>query len=439
MRIVVLLVALLLASMSSSSAAFEPAFDAVCEPSPVAPGSRGRIDWRNFVKNVLDGRAVSFSEGRLIPTDEQARTALIDPGTYCLRNTCGDQGFQTKLVQAHRDVQLFIDANSKPVGAGTSGYDISRANGGRDGITVREFFSGNVSAVCVIAPLKPGETVKEKEKGPTITRRFMVRKKITDLKILQASESFKELDRASFAVDSDFLQNSHSYAIDGVVGYGLGRVPLGIGIADLVAFGSYTRQYVAGTTTPNSPNIHNMGFGLLNSVVFNAGGQQHNLKLFAHYLHADRRDLNYVTGNVVYSLMTGWAIGQPLRSGPIAFLVLPPQLKYIYGRVFDGGISNELAEGKNFQRAGGRLDVLFYGDSGTGDEILDRLQLRFGYEYLRVIQGSFHRSIDRFETTLSYVFPKQEFWSFDVKFWSGRNLDTLEQEKAMTLGIGFKY
>jgi hypothetical protein len=43
------------------------------------------------------------------------------------------------------------------------------------------------------------------------------------------------------------------------------------------------------------------------------------------------------------------------------------------------------------------------------------------------------------ETSLSYVLPGQEFWSIDLKYVEGRNLDTLEKQQLLTLGVGLKY
>ena len=60
------------------------------------------------------------------------------------------------------------------------------------------------------------------------------------------------------------------------------------------------------------------------------------------------------------------------------------------------------------------------------------------YEDQEVLQGQF-KSVARFDSTLAYTMPGQEFWSLQLKYVYGRNLDTLERLQQISLGVGLKY
>jgi hypothetical protein len=415
----------------------------ICTPEVIRPGSRGQVDQRQLVGQLL--KAQGLSE---IDLDTRAhevtypmkRDAILAPSAFCeTHKFCAKDAVQ-KLGRAYTELFIFIRTNSKPVEPGKTGFEILRASNGRT-VTPEELLAdtwSDISAVCVVAPEK--STVPTQPDGkvekPSVTQRFMVRKKVDDLRYSQDEKTkFKALDRASLSVTSDYIKHTTTYAIDGVAGYGIGKIPLGqYAEAEIVGFGSYTRQFVAGAAPKNAPNVHNIGFGGLGNVIFDAFGGSHSLQFYSQFVHSDVTDANIVSGNMVYTPLTGVLIGRPIYLFGTIAVLLTPQAKFVFGRVLEAGTSTELVSKDDFTRAGGRIELLLVDDGG----FFNGFSLRTSYEYLKVITGTFD-SIDRFESTLSYKFPEQQFWSIDLRFMYGRNLDTLEQQRQLTLGVGFKY
>jgi hypothetical protein len=46
--------------------------------------------------------------------------------------------------------------------------------------------------------------------------------------------------------------------------------------------------------------------------------------------------------------------------------------------------------------------------------------------------------VPRFETSLNYTIGDKELWALQLKYVNG-NLDTLEKQRQITLGVGVKY
>ena len=74
-----------------------------------------------------------------------------------------------------------------------------------------------------------------------------------------------------------------------------------------------------------------------------------------------------------------------------------------------------------------------FGEKGA----LKNFSFNSSYEYLKVWVGPFD-SVWRWENTLSYIFPDQKNWSLQFKYSDGRNLDTLEREQILMVGVGYK-
>lgn len=204
--------------------------------------------------------------------------------------------------------------------------------------------------------------------------------------------------------------------------------------AELIGFLTYTRQFVSGAAPKNAPNVHNMGIGALGNVEFPMLGEYHSLKLFSHFVHSDVTDANLLTGNIVYSPTTGPLVGRPVYLFETLAAFLTPQAKVVYTRVLDAGTAPILISNSDSTRAGGRLELLLMADGGP----FNGFSLRTAYEYLKFLDGPLN-SIDRFESVLSYKLPDQQFWSIDLRYTKGRNLDTLDKQHQIVVGLGFKY
>jgi hypothetical protein len=443
MRLILFSVVTTLIISPAIAAGFAPAIEQVCKPKPVKAGERGEVDRKMLLGQLLSGISdiqLDTEGGDL--TFPNKRDAIINPVLFCQSRSCG-KGIEDKLAGLRTDLIEFFRANSMPVAPDKGGFEIRRTGGQMTGeIVPGEFFGDSfsgISAVCVAAVKKEanglGKKQGEKDNGrPAITERLMVRKSVTDLRVSQSQkDKFKALDRAAFSVTDDYLKNTQSYNIDGVAGYALTNVPFANGYGEFIGFGSYTRQFVTGTVPKGSANVHNMSFGLLDNIVYDWGGERHNLQLFSQILHSEVSYATLLTGNVIYSPLTGRWIGEPGYIGTFAFQ-FSPQIKYVYGHVLEAGFDPNFIAQKEYNRVGSRIELLVVDDGG----MFNGFSLRTAYEYLRVLSGPL-QTVERLESTLSYKFPDQEFWSIDLKYVNGRNLDTLELQKMLTVGVGFKY
>jgi hypothetical protein len=134
-------------------------------------------------------------------------------------------------------------------------------------------------------------------------------------------------------------------------------------------------------------------------------------------------------------------------------LMLRPQAVFIYGDVIDSGntpvltnvasnliltnvgAKTTLTNAGTFQRVGTHLEFSANADTG----MLQGVGVRFAYDYLKSHGGGPMSQVTLFTAIVSYPMPKQEYWSVQLKYTDGRNLDTLEQQQLLTLGIGLKY
>ena len=114
--------------------------------------------------------------------------------------------------------------------------------------------------------------------------------------------------------------------------------------------------------------------------------------------------------------------------------MLTPQLKFVSGKVLDHGRDPTFVANKGFARTGGRVEFLMVDDGGT----FDGFSWLNAYEYQYGISG-YYKSVDQFESKISYSFGYQQNWSISLDYISGRNLDTLELQQQLTLGLGLKY
>jgi hypothetical protein len=48
-------------------------------------------------------------------------------------------------------------------------------------------------------------------------------------------------------------------------------------------------------------------------------------------------------------------------------------------------------------------------------------------------------SLERFEAALNYTIGEKELWALQLKYVSGQDLDTWEDQNQVTLGAGLKY
>jgi len=456
MRIIMLLALLLTATPSYAAAVFKQSD--ICTPSNIPPGGSADIDRRKLVGQIL--KTVNVADIDLDPTGGEVtfamkREAIVDPPQFCkVRGCSGDT--QVQLGTAYIAMRRFILANNKKPPAATGGFEIVRTGSGVTGdITPRELmdatFAG-ISATCW-APAKPsgqpggaggngnGGGAAGGPPGKTTEPqvRFMVRKSVQDLSTLQSSDAFKGLDRATFAVTTDYLKNLSTYNVNGVVGIGLSSLHPAANVdADLIAYGLYNRQFFTGSVPKSSTQIYNIGGGFADNFLFDSPAGAANLQWATQYLESEISNGRLWSTSLTYTPLTGPFIGRAEYFGPFA-VVLIPYASFTHGEVLDHGTDPTFVANKGFDRIGGHLESVIYFDSiDPSTSWLQGFTWRNIYDYYYGITG-FYRSIDRFESKLSFTFPDQQFWSVDLDYISGRTLDTLQLQQQLTLGVGLKY
>jgi hypothetical protein len=145
--------------------------------------------------------------------------------------------------------------------------------------------------------------------------------------------------------------------------------------------------------------------------------------------------LSFVHDYVVLSYWTGPSASPTTPSISYAFsFQLTLQAKTVFGQVLHAGSDPTLNASKNFVRIGPRVGITVFGETG----IFAGWSASAMYEDQEVLQGQF-KSVARFDSTLAYTMPGQEFWSLQLKYVDGRNLDTLERLQQISLGVGLKY
>jgi hypothetical protein len=258
--------------------------------------------------------------------------------------------------------------------------------------------------------------------------------------VKQSDKAFKGLDRASLSFSRDYVAKTKTYHLEGVVGVGLGPVQLSqtsLASIELIPYVGYTRQLVEGGPKANQTNVQNVTAGLIGDWIFPVDNYYQDLQAYPQIVHSNRTNADVLSGNVVFTPdFPVPGIGGkylPYQGAPMSFL-LTLQAKTVFGQVLNAGSDPTLGASKDFVRVGPRVGATIFGEDG----VVAGWSLGAIYEYQKVLQGQFN-SVSRFDATLAYTMPGQEFWSMQLKYVNGRNLDTLERVQQLTLGVGLKY
>jgi len=450
MRRVVFLLTVLVASPAIAD--FNPEFNLVCTPKEIKPGEFGQLSSRKLLGQAIKLAGLSAidldTEGNEVSLTAE-KDAILDPAGYCnVRDRCS-KGTLGKLAEAFTNIDGFIRNNDpKLVVKSKSGYfDIHSDNDPLKRVTVRELLADKlvgVTARCIVPPRDDEADGNDEKKQKTknahpdktpVAQRLMIRKKVTDLQYAQDDKQFKGLDRASLSVVDDYLKRNITYNLSGVAGFGISHVSLGKSAdADIIGYATYTKQTVTGNAPKNSKDVDNIGLGLMASALFPAFGDYHALQVYPQYLRSNVSEGELFSGNIVYTPQTWPGVGAPFPIFGDLVGLFTPQAKFVWGRVTAHGRDPDFVADKDFSRVGARVEFLAMMDDG----LLKGFSWRNAYEYQYGMRG-YYRSVDRFESTLSYKFPDQQNWSLDLAYISGRNLDTLELQQQLTLGLGLKY
>jgi hypothetical protein len=375
-------------------------------------------------------------------TYERRKDALLHPDNFCNTSDCA-KGVPAKLGQAVVDLEQYLVSHARAPTDASKGYVLT-SNVSSDPQLVSKFLSGTPGAAvatCVPATSKPARppeptrrTELEAKKNDDLPVRFAVRKNIDDLVYSNDSDKFKGLDPANFSVTNDFVKHSNAYAVDIALGVPIGPGVLGKGVTgQIIPFLTYNQNYVEGPSNPSK--VFNLGAGITSDVLFPMFGIYHDLQFYPKIVHSFSTGANILTANLVYEPQPDWPlIGQVYYFVPgMLSAQLTPQLIFVYGNVLNDGGDITLLQKGNFERVGPKLALAVYGEGA-----LDGYTYNLSYEILKVFQGPLS-SVSRFETSVNYTLSQLPTWTVQLKYVDGRNLDTLQQQRQITLGLGLKY
>ena len=440
---------------------FEPKMKDICRPAPTSENQSRVKPKLLFGYLITDAVTISDFElnrdGDTVSYEQKVNAVLAGstycstPGSKCLDDPKLRDATNEKLGKARVLLADYFQRHSVPVRANEGGYQYTFE---RNEANVRAFFlnpNSQLTPLCIAAkaadglPSPPIAEDKSRASG-----RLLVRNSVGDLHVAQSDTAFKGLQRASFAINSDRLQSTTTYNIQGVLGYGMGQshVPSWSGAyAEIIPYVSYTRQFVDGRNPAKLSNVENIGVGVLADLLFPAVGLQNDfpltrgiyndLQFSSQIVHSNVKSTDLISGKVTYTpyinplVVPG--IATPARVGDL-LVVFTPQAVFIYGEVLNAGSNPALAQTGTFQRLGAHLAFAATVDTGP----LSGVGLNVAYDYLKSYGGQISQ-ISLWTAALSYTMPKQEYWSVQLKYIDGRNLDTLEQQQLVTLGIGLKY
>ena len=438
MRRILVAISFIAASSSVAHAAFNPNPSDICHGQPA---TERPIDPDTLLWRLLTSHSISPPDLQIGPGDNSytlRSNAILNPGLYCQQHTCG-KDTERGLTAAQDELLRFWNTNAHTPGPKDKFYVSPPATDANPNPILEKFFRNTkeAHAVCLAEraqqPSKPNAAAGG---GPEVR----IRKSTTDLRVKQSSKAFKGLERASFSLTQDYVANTRAYDIEGVVGVGLGPIQLNeknLASLELIPYVGYTRQLTQGGAKATQNNVDNVAVGLIGDWIFPIDTYYQDFQFYPQLVHSNRTDANVLSGNAVFTPdfpIPG--IGGkylPYQGAPVSFL-LTVQVKTVFGEVVDAGHDPTLSAAKDFVRVGPRVGATIFGEDG----IFAGWSLGAIYEYQRVLQGQF-TDVSRFDATLAYTMPGQEFWSLQLKYSDGRDLNTLERLQQLTLGVGLKY
>jgi hypothetical protein len=441
---VLLVVSLFALSSVARADIFEPTIDKICSPIP-NPKTPGRVDPTKLLDRLYESQNLHPINLNSVEPSKigyaQQVDAIVNAGDFCTRSGHCDDGVAQKLMDARVILSDFFSRHFAPVGPNENGYTFPFKDS-NDKETWKQFFSNSnarLAAICFAgtsasgAPKQPAADNKSNASG-----RVIVRKNIDDLHVGQADPDFKSVQRATFSVTGDRIKHTNSYDVEGVLGYGFGVVPLaGTTSGEIIPFLTYNRQFVDGGSSKD-PNIHDVGIGVLGDLHFSPAGLKSDLSFAGKEVHSEISGADVVSGNIIYTpypdpyFLPG--INTPALVGDY-WVMLRLQGKFIYGDVINNGGDPNLSATGTFSRVGSRVGLSIV---ASDDALLKGFSVDAFYEYLKVILGQ-PSAIGRFESTVTFTFPKQQFWNIQLHYVNGRDLDTLARQQLVTLGVGLKY
>jgi hypothetical protein len=447
MRRVSVAFALIVASHATSLAEFAPDLDAVCEPSPVTARSKSTVVPEKFVWDLFLAKGLSPKKLGIRATNGYLNEmyAAVLAADYCGNHVC-EKDAPDKLRRVKLDLLRFLDTHwQRPKETGF--WVTPRLTEGNRRELTAAFLNGtnDIQVACI------GAAVDDGAKAPVAPKLSVldgvrIRKDPLGLTVAQRlsngkiNPAFKKIDSASFTASRDYLTHTNTFNVDVVVGYAFGPHQFRkerLDYAEVIPYFRFSRQSVQ-SNDPDATDVRNISGGVVSSFYLTGvDGRIFNFAYHPEYTHSNRTGANILTQN--FSLTPdlpwpGFGGRQGLYPGaPVSFAASVQGIG-VYGNVLNDGGDVTLRESKEFEHLGGKGQIWFYGD----ESLFKGWSLSAAYQFLKVMRGPLY-AIRRFETTLSYTLPDSEFWSLNLTYINGRNLQTFEEQQQITLGLGLKY
>jgi len=433
--------AILLVTISAglAKAAFNPDPVDICPTG--SPTAERPIDPDSVLWKLLSSHGLSPPDLGIRRGDDSyllRSNAILDPGGYCSTHKCSKNA-ERALTAVQGELLHFWQSNAHQPGPKDKFLTSPVAPDTNPNPVLEQFFreTKTVHAVCLAVKVEPSPpSLPPTTNAPDIR----VRKSATDLSVKQNDKAFKGLDRATLSFVHDYVANTSTYDIEGVVGLALGPVQYdktSLANFQLIPYGGYTRQLVQGGPKAKQTNVENFSAGLIGDWLFPVNTYFQDFQLYPQIVHSNRTNADVLSGNAVltpdFPLPGIGGKYLPYQNAPFSFQ-LTLQAKTVFGQVLHAGSDPTLNASKNFVRIGPRVGITVFGETG----IFAGWSASAMYEDQEVLQGQF-KSVARFDSTLAYTMPGQEFWSLQLKYVYGRNLDTLERLQQISLGVGLKY
>jgi hypothetical protein len=408
----------------------------------------GSVNREVLVSKLLDACQIVATDIDPLahPTWGQQVEAIVKQTTACTATGKCSPEVVKSLTERLVTLQGFLRAilNGIPVSIGSNKVTIALkgTNSATEVDPVRAFLEGpnDVKATCVPVtgnatpaptPTKPSDSSSSSLSG------FVIRKNVADLPITHADSQFKGLDKASIAVNDDYVNSKLGINVDLALGYNFEPYVLTADQNSYVTFTPfvyYHQQYVAAKMTSQDQNIYNVAGGLLSTWQLYQIGQFQVAPKFVHAIHADAdiESLNLLYTPPITVAGIGGAAEVPLTNGLI-FFRFAPRLQVAYSDVTKASTELSALPRGEFGWAGPNLALYLYGAGA-----LEGWSYTASYVYLTRFAGSVS-NVQRFEDALNYSLSSDDTWSLQIKYVYGPDLDTLQFQKLLTVGIGLKY
>jgi|HubBroStandDraft_2_1064218.scaffolds.fasta_scaffold11692_5 hypothetical protein len=413
-----------------------------CKPPSFPPqtqlcsnGLSGYVNKRVLISKLLDTCQIVATD--IAPkgdiTYDKEVSAVRDFATFCATpGNCSDSAtndLRIKLGQVEGDLRSF--AGGRAISIGTNKVKITYST------SVENFLqsSPDASDAMCVAVNDGGVSPPPKPPESSNTGAFAIRKNITDLPVNRDDPKFKGLDKGSISVNDDYVNTKLGVNVDIAAGYTFAPVVLGQSSqVSFTPFAYYHEQYVASKKASEDQQIYNIAAGFLST------WELTNLGIFQFapkYVHAIQADGDIESANLYYTppitvAGIGTAAKVPFTNG-LVYYRFAPLLQVTYGDVSRASTKiSPLSQG-SFGWLGPNLSLYLY---GAGP--LEGFSYISSFVYLTDFAGQRIR-VARYENSLNYSLSSDDTWSLQLKYVYGPDLDTLQQQKMLTLGLGLKY